>query len=427
MKARSAASWAKKGREALEKLTRVLAFEFELQSQHLREILIAILGFILPLLLMPLAILESGPPAWQHVESFPGGSIVQRLMFISVGEQRVLYAVGSPGGLYATTNQGEHWVHPTKGLPDGMLGEIKILDLASDPRDPDVLYAIVESPSAVLRPMLYWTADGGLRWQPRASLGEQRVKALALAPASGDLYVVTSSRLLRAFALDADLTIQERFEAGFDHTRWLELASFASRTTATTLVIRPDWPSNIPPKSPTLQHGVGTLAVNIKLPISPTLRTALTLYVGTRAKGLQIVLHDGSNTSLLPAADDADTIFLREHATINAICLGPSERVYAATDQGVYASDDAGYSWRRIGLESENVLALCIDPIIGDTLYAGLAEGGVWHRRGLQTPWQPLGRGMRKVNVLTLALDHSAQVLYAGTDKGLWRFSLVAQ
>lgn len=426
MKARSAASWAKKGREALERLTRVLAFEFERQSQNLGEMLIAIFGFVLPLLLMPLAVLESRSLAWQQVESFPGGNIVQRLMFISAGERQILYAVGSPGGLYATTDQGEHWIHLTKGLPYGTVGEVKVLDLASNPRDPNVLYAIAEAPSAVLRPMLYWTTDGGLHWQPRASLGEQRVKALALSPVDSDLYVVTSSRLLRAFELDVDMTAQERFEAGFDHTRWLELASFASRTTATTLAIRAGWPQNVPPESPTSQYGVGNLAVNVKLPISPTLGTALTLYLGTRAKGLQIVLHDGQSTNLLPAADDADTIFLREHATINAICLGPSERVYAATDQGVYASDDAGYSWRRIGLESANVLALCVDPVMGDTLYAGLARGGVWHRRG-QVPWQPFGRGLGKANILTLALDRSAQVLYAGTDKGLWRFSLIAR
>ena len=63
-----------------------------------------------------------------------------------------------------------------------------------------------------------------------------------------------------------------------------------------------------------------------------------------------------------------------EQRKINCIVVDPSQRekVYLATQtKGVLLSDDAGKTWRGLGLEGIPVKALAIDPQDPHTLYAG--------------------------------------------------------
>ena len=109
-----------------------------------------------------------------------------------------------------------------------------------------------------------------------------------------------------------------------------------------------------------------------------------------------------------------------------------SGRVYLAGWQGLYASDDWGISWVRIGdeLPSEHVDALVVSPGRPDIVYA-LAAGQLWVGVDGGRKWQRPTEGLPDGHVETIALDHSdpARVwalgrgqLYRSDDRGeRWR------
>ena len=62
-------------------------------------------------------------------------------------------------------------------------------------------------------------------------------------------------------------------------------------------------------------------------------------------------------------------------------------RVWCGSDAGVLRSDDAGLTWRRSGLEGENVTALAASPARPDLLWAGTEPSAVWRSENGGTSW----------------------------------------
>lgn len=65
----------------------------------------------------------------------------------------------SQGGIYKSTDGGEHWTHLTSGLPQDLIGKID-LDIARS--QPNVVYAMVEAPGD--EGGLYRSSDSGATW-----------------------------------------------------------------------------------------------------------------------------------------------------------------------------------------------------------------------------------------------------------------------
>jgi len=65
----------------------------------------------------------------------------------------------SDGGIYKTTDGGDHWTHLTSGLPDDLIGKVWV-DVAQS--NPKVIYAQVEAKGA--KGGLYRSADSGATW-----------------------------------------------------------------------------------------------------------------------------------------------------------------------------------------------------------------------------------------------------------------------
>src|SRR5712692_5236675 len=63
------------------------------------------------------------------------------------------------GGVYKTTDGGDHWSHTSNGLPDDLIGKVW-LDVAQS--NPATVYAQVEAKGA--KGGLYRSTDGGLHW-----------------------------------------------------------------------------------------------------------------------------------------------------------------------------------------------------------------------------------------------------------------------
>lgn len=106
------------------------------------------------------AALAEGPAShrWVNDGGPHGGDI--RAVALAASDPRVLYAA-TAGGVFKSTDAGETW-QPTAPLrPEGRAGRPQ--DVAIDPTDPDVVYA--------LDPKLFKSTDGGATWRAIAFAG----------------------------------------------------------------------------------------------------------------------------------------------------------------------------------------------------------------------------------------------------------------
>lgn len=102
---------------------------------------------------------------------------------------------------------------------------------------------------------------------------------------------------------------------------------------------------------------------------------------------------------------------------------GNPANLYAGTyGEGAFKSTDAGESWSaiNIGLTSNLVYALAIDPSAPATLYAGTYRYGVFKTIDGGGTWTAINTGLSGVNsVAALAIDpRSPATLYAATSPG---------
>lgn len=114
--------------------------------------------------------------------------------------------------------------------------------------------------------------------------------------------------------------------------------------------------------------------------------------------------------------------------SVRALAIAPSKptRLAAGTLTGVFVSDDAGQSWKRISPANDanlrNVASLAFDPADPQVLFAG-----TWHLAWKTTDggasWSPVHRGMvDDSHVMTLNIDRrNGQNLFATCCTGVYR------
>jgi len=108
-----------------------------------------------------------------------------------------------------------------------------------------------------------------------------------------------------------------------------------------------------------------------------------------------------------------------------------SNTIYFGTsDKGIYKSTDGGNRWVEMNGTGDNKIpqdamgyyqinSLVIDPLIPNTIYAGLNHGGVYKSNDGGANWLPYDNGLDTgidVNALSLAFDK----LFATTSKGVY-------
>jgi photosystem II stability/assembly factor-like uncharacterized protein len=103
-----------------------------------------------------------------------------------------------------------------------------------------------------------------------------------------------------------------------------------------------------------------------------------------------------------------------------AVAVDPANAhtILAGTDNGVFRRGSGGRGWRYVGLRSELVNAIVIDPTDSDTIYAGAAgrPGGLFRSRNGGKSWVRVGP---RRAVGALAIDpRDSDVVYAGTWGG---------
>jgi photosystem II stability/assembly factor-like uncharacterized protein len=159
-------------------------------------------------------------------------------------------------------------------------------------------------------------------------------------------------------------------------------------------------------------NGLTELSVN-SLAIDPV--NPSTIYAGAFSKVFKSIDDAASWT---PATAGPPQILSLAVAPSNPSIL------YAGVDGGLglLRSLDGGKTWTFInnGLPGGiQVTAVAIDPINGNTVYIGAANGGVWKTTNGGTNWAPDNRGLLNQDVRDLVMDPvTPSKVYAATNGG---------
>lgn len=167
---------------------------------------------------------------------------------------------------------------------------------------------------------------------------------------------------------------------------------------------------------------------------------------GSRSKALAVLPHDsalGADQNLVyavrPSSDDGTTAIyvsidggvwqpltglVPGRATRVATTPASPTLVYAATEQGLFASADAGRTWQPTILDAHTtVTALALDPLVPDLAYVATRERGLLKLtdggQSLRLLQDPALSGARIEQILINPAE--SQILYALTDRGLFR------
>lgn len=354
------------------------------QTAFRRELALGSLLFFLPLLL--LIVPQVGQAAGWQVTNLQGRAITQ--FAAAPAEGLVLYyAATSTNGLQRSsisTSNGsaafEMWHEADAGLPGRSLWEVPVVHhLAVNPNNGRELIVLVENDDQA---SLYHSNDGGATWQlVRGNLDREAASTIALTP-DGAMAVANGYRLL--------------WRAGRGEG-WIET---------------PAWPASA-------GQARSILAVEAS-PSQAAIRPAQrVLVVTTAGKLLTLDNVSGANwrERLIGPASRVDLL------------ASAADRLYAATDRGIYRSEDAGVTWYSAGIlpTAAPVLAMVVDPANTDVVYAAVAGDGIVASRDGGATWERIGRGLENQHLHALVIDpRTPRQLLVATDAGVWRHVLSA-
>jgi hypothetical protein len=94
-------------------------------------------------------------------------------------------------------------------------------------------------------------------------------------------------------------------------------------------------------------------------------------------------------------------------AHVNSVAVGPDSRVYALTDEGLFATD--GGVWQELS-PPERVVGLAVASDDPQTLYAGCVSTGAYRTTDGGQTWEPINNGLDMIpgaalRVTALAVD----------------------
>ena len=105
--------------------------------------------------------------------------------------------------------------------------------------------------------------------------------------------------------------------------------------------------------------------------------------------------------------------------SINHIAIEPanSQRLYAATENGLYVSNDAGESWSsNTSLGGKIVRKVLPDPNRPTTVYASIDEDGIFRSNDRGLSWTPINTGLSNTTVRDIAITSDSSRIYIATD-----------
>ncbi len=277
--------------------------------------------------------------------------------------------------IFKTRDGGAHWENMSAGMTHS-----RVITLAIDPLFPANVLAGTKGDA------VFKSYDGGQRWASRRT----------------GLHEVTISSVVHQLV----------FAPGSSSHAWAatSLGVFESNDGGESWTKRMD--------------GMKEVLMVLSLAIDP--QQPQTLYAGTSGGVYKSI--DGAmnwekvNTGLVAP----DVLKSSRSLGVTRIKVDPfnPDRVYTATLQGLYRTDNAGKSWNRIAesLPDHMLIEVLLDPQQVDVLYVG-HRAGVSRSEDGGVTWETRNQGLTNTNIRALAMsDLDSKVLYVGTNgKGLFR------
>jgi len=137
--------------------------------------------------------------------------------------------------------------------------------------------------------------------------------------------------------------------------------------------------------------------------------------------------NDGGKTARTPDAlrEPGPTLPFGRPQAVGQARSG-TRRLYMATETGLFASDDAGHHWDRLGVSpagNADITAVAVDPLNEARLYIG-GRGGLRRSEDGGTTWKALsGPSLARSAIRSIAIAPMVpETLYVGTDQeGIFR------
>jgi hypothetical protein len=301
-----------------------------------------------------------GGAIWVDVSQLPNGASVSAIV-PDPAQPLIMYAVSPGNGVYKTINGGAVWGPMNAGpLPASVNG------LAVDPANPLILYASTNASG------VYTSVNAAQTWSPMnngltgTSLNATAVAVDPFNP--GTVYVATNAGL---------------FESA-NGAPWQQVLSGKVVAMA------------FDPSTSGVIYAGNSLSGNV---ISKTING------GAQWSGLLV-------NFALPA-----TVF-------TAIAVDPTSpsTVYAASEAGVFRTDNGGTYWRLMntGLTASFVTTIAVDPTNALTMYASALGGGVYKTYDGGGSWVLAISGLSDDRVQSMVIDPAnPTTVYAATNTGV--------
>jgi len=294
-----------------------------------------------------------------------------------------------------------------------------VVSIALHPKNPDILY--VSTNDAV-----YKSRDGGGTWEKFPSFSARRVTTLAIDPllpatiyagTMGDAVYKSSDGGQHWLPHNVGLKEHVSFINQFVFHPAASEQIYAATTVGAfyTKDAGREW----------IERMNGMKEVHIVTSIAINLQNPSVLYGGTTGG---VYRSDDAaatwkkiNSGLIPETELMAAMALG----VNAIEIEQTrpEVVYAGTTKGLFRTVDKGEHWKRIGesVTDPFVSSVVLHPIDASQLYLG-GPAGVWKSLDGGKTWQAMNKGLTTLNIRVLAMaPTNSQILYAGTnDSGLY-------
>lgn len=291
---------------------------------------------------------------WRSVGPYIGGRVVT--VAAVPGNANLFYTGTVGGGIWKSTDEGLEWENISDGKLPGPSASIGAIAVA--PSDPKVLYAGTGEDD-IRNDMIpgdgvFKSTDAGKTWQPAGLAETHSISEIIVSP--GDPNVVYASSMGHVFVPDPNRGVFKSTDGG---KTWKKILFVDDKTGAIDLIMDPGHPAVLYAAMWQAQ------------------RTAWGLTSGGPGSGLYKTTDGGEHwTNLTHNPGLPQGVLGRIGVTLVANHPDTLYAIFQAEDGGVFRSDDAGKTWKKVNDEAKlrqrafYYMALFADPKDANTVYA---------------------------------------------------------